>query len=121
MNEIRHTYHGQLDDLRVDVVRLGLMASEILQVESYALRVESPPVQISHVLSTLTPVSVVGGGVSGWPKPLRRGDAYEVLVSSMRATADATATIPPTPAAWDQVRPGECAAATQCGPPHERS
>src|SRR5205085_1107697 len=30
MNEIRHTYHGQLDDLRVDVVRLGLMASDAI-------------------------------------------------------------------------------------------
>ena len=30
MNEIRHTYHGQLDDLRVDVVRLGLMATDAI-------------------------------------------------------------------------------------------
>jgi phosphate transport system protein len=30
MNEIRHTYHGQLDDLRVDVVRLGLMTTDAI-------------------------------------------------------------------------------------------
>jgi phosphate transport system protein len=30
MNETRHTYHGQLDDLRVDVVRLGLMATDAI-------------------------------------------------------------------------------------------
>jgi phosphate transport system protein len=30
MNEIRHTYHGQLDDLRIDVVRLGLMATDAI-------------------------------------------------------------------------------------------
>ena len=30
MNEIRHSYHGQLDDLRVDVVRLGLMANDAI-------------------------------------------------------------------------------------------
>jgi phosphate transport system protein len=30
MNEMRHTYHGQLDDLRVDVVRLGLMATDAI-------------------------------------------------------------------------------------------
>src|SRR5690349_24029352 len=30
MNEIRHTYHGQLDDLRVDVVRLGLLATDAI-------------------------------------------------------------------------------------------
>ena len=30
MNEIRHSYHGQLDDLRVDVVRLGLMATDAI-------------------------------------------------------------------------------------------
>ena len=30
MSETRHTYHGQLDDLRVDVVRLGLMASDAI-------------------------------------------------------------------------------------------
>ena len=28
MDEIRHTYRGQLDDLRVDVVRLGLMVTD---------------------------------------------------------------------------------------------
>jgi phosphate transport system protein len=30
MNETRHSYHGQLDDLRVDVVRLGLMATDAI-------------------------------------------------------------------------------------------
>ena len=30
MDEIRHTYHGQLDDLRIDVVRLGLMAIDAI-------------------------------------------------------------------------------------------
>src|SRR5438874_2316981 len=30
MNEFRHTYQGQLDDLRVDVVRLGLMATDAI-------------------------------------------------------------------------------------------
>jgi phosphate transport system protein len=30
MNEIRHTYHSQLDELRVDVVRLGLMATDAI-------------------------------------------------------------------------------------------
>ena len=30
MNETRHTYHGQLDELRVDVVRLGLMAIDAI-------------------------------------------------------------------------------------------
>jgi phosphate transport system protein len=30
MNEIRHTYHGQLDELRVGVVRLGLMATDAI-------------------------------------------------------------------------------------------
>ncbi len=30
MNEIRHTYHGQLSDLRIDVVRLGLMATDAI-------------------------------------------------------------------------------------------
>jgi phosphate transport system protein len=30
MNEIRHSYHGQLDELRVDVVRLGLMATDAI-------------------------------------------------------------------------------------------
>ena len=30
MSEIRHTYHSQLDDLRVDVVRLGLMANDAI-------------------------------------------------------------------------------------------
>ena len=30
MSETRQTYHGQLDELRVDVVRLGLMASDAI-------------------------------------------------------------------------------------------
>ena len=30
MSEIRQTYHGQLDELRVDVVRLGLMATDAI-------------------------------------------------------------------------------------------
>ena len=30
MSEIRQTYHGQLDDLRIDVVRLGLMAIDAI-------------------------------------------------------------------------------------------
>jgi len=30
MNETRQSYHGQLDDLRVDVVRLGLMATDAI-------------------------------------------------------------------------------------------
>ena len=30
MNEIRQTYHGQLDELRVDVVRLGLLATDAI-------------------------------------------------------------------------------------------
>jgi phosphate transport system protein len=37
MNEIRHTYHGQLDDLRVDVVRLGLMATDAISAGTDAL------------------------------------------------------------------------------------
>ena len=37
MNEIRHTYHGQLDDLRVDVVRLGLMATDAIAAGTDAL------------------------------------------------------------------------------------
>jgi phosphate transport system protein len=37
MNEIRHTYHGQLDDLRVDVVRLGLMATDAIAAGTEAL------------------------------------------------------------------------------------
>ena len=30
MHEIRHTYHGQLSDLRVDVMRLGLLAIDAI-------------------------------------------------------------------------------------------
>jgi phosphate transport system protein len=30
MNETRHSYHGQLDELRVGVVRLGLMATDAI-------------------------------------------------------------------------------------------
>jgi phosphate transport system protein len=30
MNEIRHTYHGQLSELRVDVLRLGLMVTDAI-------------------------------------------------------------------------------------------
>ena len=30
MEEIRHTYHGQLSDLRIDVVRLGLLANDAI-------------------------------------------------------------------------------------------
>ena len=30
MEEIRHTYHGQLSDLRIDVVRLGLLATDAI-------------------------------------------------------------------------------------------
>jgi len=30
MNEIRQTYHGQLNELRVDVVRLGLLATDAI-------------------------------------------------------------------------------------------
>jgi phosphate transport system protein len=30
MSEMRQTYHGQLDELRVDVVRLGLMATDAI-------------------------------------------------------------------------------------------
>ena len=30
MSEIRQTYHGQLDELRVDVVRLGLLATDAI-------------------------------------------------------------------------------------------
>jgi phosphate transport system protein len=30
MDEIRHTYHGQLSDLRIDVVRLGLLATDAI-------------------------------------------------------------------------------------------
>jgi phosphate transport system protein len=37
MNEIRHTYHGQLDDLRVDVVRLGLMTTDAIAAGTDAL------------------------------------------------------------------------------------
>ena len=37
MEEIRHTYHGQLDDLRVDVVRLGLMATDAIAAGTDAL------------------------------------------------------------------------------------
>ena len=37
MDEIRHTYHGQLDDLRVDVVRLGLMATDAIAAGTDAL------------------------------------------------------------------------------------
>src|SRR5579884_596112 len=37
MEETRHTYHGQLDDLRVDVVRLGLMASDAIAAGTEAL------------------------------------------------------------------------------------
>ena len=37
MNEIRHTYHGQLDDLRVDVVRLGLMTTDAIGAGTDAL------------------------------------------------------------------------------------
>ena len=32
MEEIRHTYHGQLSDLRIDVVRLGLLATQAYDV-----------------------------------------------------------------------------------------
>ncbi len=37
MDEIRHTYHAQLDDLRVSVVRLGLMANEAIGSGTEAL------------------------------------------------------------------------------------
>jgi phosphate transport system protein len=37
MNEIRHTYHSQLDDLRVDVVRLGLLATDAITAGTEAL------------------------------------------------------------------------------------
>lgn len=37
MNEIRHTYHSQLDDLRVDVVRLGLLAIDAITAGTEAL------------------------------------------------------------------------------------
>ena len=37
MNEIRHTYHGQLSDLRVDVVRLGLLATDAIAAGTDAL------------------------------------------------------------------------------------
>jgi phosphate transport system protein len=37
MDEIRHTYHGQLDDLRVDVVRLGLMVTDAIAAGTDAL------------------------------------------------------------------------------------
>ncbi len=37
MNEIRHTYHSQLDDLRVDVVRLGLLATDAIAAGTAAL------------------------------------------------------------------------------------
>jgi phosphate transport system protein len=30
MDEMRHTYHSQLDELRIDVVRLGLMATDAI-------------------------------------------------------------------------------------------
>jgi phosphate transport system protein len=37
VNEIRHTYHSQLDDLRVDVVRLGLLATDAIAAGTEAL------------------------------------------------------------------------------------
>src|SRR5688572_19881816 len=37
MNEIRQTYHGQLDDLGVDVVRLGLMTTDAIGAGTDAL------------------------------------------------------------------------------------
>lgn len=37
MNEIRHTYHNQLDELRVDVVRLGLLATDSIAAGTEAL------------------------------------------------------------------------------------
>ena len=43
MNEIRHTYHSQLDDLRVDVVRLGLLATYAITAVSFWGHHFSPP------------------------------------------------------------------------------
>ncbi len=37
MDEIRHTYHAQLDDLRVSVVRLGLLTNEAIGAGTEAL------------------------------------------------------------------------------------
>ncbi|MGH9010528.1 MAG: phosphate signaling complex protein PhoU [Acidimicrobiia bacterium] len=50
MDEIRHTYHAQLDDLRVSVVRLGLLTNEAIVAGTEAL-LEADLVAADRVIS----------------------------------------------------------------------